>query len=153
MTTEITRNVAREIAEIFNRRRTLDKLLNIEFIAIGPGTATMKMKITEDMTNVYGSTHGGAVFALADAVFAYACNSRNVVSVASGCTIDYLAPSFPGDILTATGEFQGGRGRQGIYDVMITNQEGQLIATFRGKSHATNKTVLATEEEKTGDTP
>ena len=142
----MTHEIAQEIAETFNGRRTLDKLLGIEFINIGVGTATMRMKLTEDMVNVYGSAHGGVVFALADAVFAYACNSQNIVSVASGCSIEYLAPSFPGDILTATGEFQGGRGRQGIYDVMITNQDNKLIATFRGKSHSTKNTVL-------GDTP
>lgn len=138
----MTDEIAQEIAENFNKRRTLDRWLGIEFVSIGVGTATMRMKITEDMTNVYGSSHGGAVFALADAVFAYACNSQNVVSVASGCSIDYLAPSFPGDVLTASGEFKGGRGRQGIYDIMITNQNDQLIATFRGKSHATKESIL-----------
>ncbi|PCI34531.1 MAG: phenylacetic acid degradation protein PaaD [Alphaproteobacteria bacterium] len=141
-TPETPQALAETIAESFNGRHTLDKLLNIEFISIGPGTATMKMPITVDLVNVYGSTHGGAVFALADAVFAYACNSQNVVTVASGCSIEYLAPSFPGDVLTATATFQGGRGRQGIYDIMITNQDDKLIATFRGKSHATKQTVL-----------
>lgn len=138
----MTEEIAQEIAKTFNSRRTFDRFLGFEFVSMGVGSATMKVKITEDMVNVYGSTHGGVVFALADAVFAYACNSRNIVSVASGCSIDYLAPSFPGDILTATGEFQGGRGRQGIYDIMITNQNDQLIATFRGKSHATKEQVL-----------
>jgi len=133
---------ADKIATLFKGRRTLDKLLNIEFISIGVGTAVMRMKLTEDMVNIYGSAHGGAVFALADAVFAYACNSRNRVTVASGCAIEYLAPSFPGDILTASAEFQGGRGKQGIYDIMITNQNDQLIATFRGKSHSTKEQIL-----------
>ncbi|PCI43138.1 MAG: phenylacetic acid degradation protein PaaD [Alphaproteobacteria bacterium] len=138
----MTEKIAQKIAKTFNDRRTFDRFLGIEFIDIGVGTAVMKLKLTEDMVNVYGSTHGGVVFALADAVFAYACNSQNIISVASGCTIEYLAPSFPGDVLTATGKFQGGRGRQGIYDVMITNQNDQLIATFRGKSHATKEKVL-----------
>jgi acyl-CoA thioesterase len=138
----MSEKIAQEIAESFNNRHTFDRFVGFEFVNMGVGSATMKVKITEDMVNVYGSTHGGVVFALADAVFAYACNSRNIVSVASGCSIDYLAPSFPGDILTATGEFQGGRGRQGIYDIMITNQNDQLIATFRGKSHATKEQVL-----------
>lgn len=133
---------ADKIAALFKSRRTLDKLLNIDFISIGAGTAVMRMKVTEDMVNVYGSAHGGAVFALADAVFAYACNSRNIVTVASGCAIEYLAPSFPGDILTASAKFQGGRGKQGIYDIMITNQNDQLIATFRGKSHSTKEQIL-----------
>ncbi|MCK5424180.1 MAG: hydroxyphenylacetyl-CoA thioesterase PaaI [Emcibacter sp.] len=141
----MSEKIAQEIAESFNGRRTLDKLLDIEFVNIGVGSATMRMKLTEDMVNVYGSAHGGVVFALADAVFAYACNSQNIISVASGCSIEYLAPSFPGDVLTASGEFKGGRGRQGIYDVMITNQNDQLIATFRGKSHSTKDTVLGDE--------
>jgi len=139
---EATQEQADEIARIFNERRTLDKLLEIKFIDIGVGSATMQMEITEDKVNVYGSTHGGAVFALADAVFAYACNSQNNITVASGCSIEYLAPTFPGDILTAHGKYQGGRGRQGIYDIMITNQDHQLIATFRGKSHTTKDKVL-----------
>ncbi|MCF8474104.1 MAG: hydroxyphenylacetyl-CoA thioesterase PaaI [Emcibacter sp.] len=140
--TEPTQEQADEIARKFNERRTLDKYLNMEFVTIGVGTATMKMTLTHDMVNVYGSAHGGAIFALADAVFAYACNSKNFITVASGCSIEYLAPSFPGDTLTATGKFQGGRGRQGIYDIMITNQHDHLIATFRGKSHSTKDKVL-----------
>jgi len=140
--TDNKQHQAEEIARIFNGRRTLDKLLDIEFVSIGVGAATMKMEITADKVNVYGSAHGGAVFALADAVFAYACNSQNKVSVASGCSIEYLAPAFPGDILTARATYRGGRGRQGVYDIMITNQDDQLIATFRGKSHATKERVL-----------
>lgn len=142
----MSREIAQKIAAKFNSRRTLDKLLGIEFVSIDAGAAVMKLKLTEDMVNVYGSAHGGTIFALADAVFAYACNSRNIISVAAGCSIEYLAPAFPGDILTASGKFQGGRGRQGIYDIMITNQDDKLIATFRGKSHATKESVL-------GDTP
>ena len=138
----MSEDIAQKIGDSLKKRRTLDKLLNIELIDIGVGSATMKMEITEDMLNFYGSAHGGVVFALADAVFAYACNSQNIVTVAAGCSIEYLAPSFPGNMLTATAKYQGGRGRQGIYDVMITNQDDQLIATFRGKGHATREKVL-----------
>ncbi|PHZ85820.1 hydroxyphenylacetyl-CoA thioesterase PaaI [Paremcibacter congregatus] len=133
---------AEKIAEIFRGRQTLDKLLDMEFIDVGVGHATLRMTITKDKSNVMGSAHGGAIFALADAVFAYACNSQNIVTVASGCSIDFLAPAFPGDTLTAKAQYQGGRGRQGIYDIMITNQDDKLIATFRGKSHATKDTIL-----------
>ena len=142
MSQETTQEIARKIAEEFNSRRTLDKLLGIEFVSIDAGSAVMRLKLTGDMVNVYGSAHGGTIFALADAVFAYACNSRNIISVAAGCSIEYLAPAFPGDTLTASGKFQGGRGRQGIYDIMITDHDDKLIATFRGKSHSTKEKVL-----------
>jgi acyl-CoA thioesterase len=107
----MSREIAQKIAEKFNSRRTLDKLLGIEFVSIDTGAAVMKLKLTEDMVNVYGSAHGGTIFALADSVFAYACNSRNIISVAAGCSIEYLAPAFPGDTLTASGKIQGGPGR------------------------------------------
>lgn len=138
----MSQDVANDIGNLLKERHTLDDLLNMELTDIGPGTAAMTMVVSEDVLNFYGSAHGGVVFALADAVFAYACNSRNVVTVAAGCSIEFLAPSFPGDRLTARAEYKGGRGRQGIYDVMITNQDDQLIATFRGKGHATRESVL-----------
>ncbi|MBL4895053.1 MAG: hypothetical protein JKY59_09355, partial [Emcibacter sp.] len=75
MSEKNSQEIAQEIATIFNEKRTLDRMMGMEFISIGPGSASMRMKITEDMVNVYGSTHGGTLFALADAVFAYACNS------------------------------------------------------------------------------
>src|SRR5690606_27132993 len=72
---------------------------------------------------------------LADSTFAFACNSRNAVTVASGCTIDYLAPGFEGDTLTAQASEYSLAGRTGIYDVHVTNQDGKPIAIFRGRSY------------------
>ena len=50
------------------------------------------MPVRADMLNGHKTCHGGFIFALADSAFAFSCNSRNVSTVASGCTIDYLAP-------------------------------------------------------------
>ena len=75
--------------------------LGVRLLEVGPGHARMSMKVRADMLNGHQTCHGGFIFALADSTFAFACNSRNQATVASGCTIDFLAPGFEGDELTA----------------------------------------------------
>ncbi len=103
--------------------------------SVAPGQAAMTMTVRADMLNGHKTCHGGFIFALADSTFAFACNSRNLVTVASGCTIDFLAPAFEGDVLTATADEYSLAGRTGIYDVQVSNQDGKQIAIFRGRSY------------------
>ncbi|MBB5217077.1 hydroxyphenylacetyl-CoA thioesterase PaaI [Parapusillimonas granuli] len=109
--------------------------LGITLESVAPGEARMSMKVRPDMLNGHATCHGGFIFALADSTFAFACNSRNAATVASGCTIDYLAPGYEGDILTAQAKEYSLAGRTGVYDVQVTNQDGKRIAIFRGRSY------------------
>jgi acyl-CoA thioesterase len=110
--------------------------------SIAPGRASMSMTVRRDMLNGHKTCHGGFIFALADSTFAFACNSRNLVTVASGCTIDFLAPAFEGDRLTATADEYSLAGRTGIYDVHVKNQDGKAIAVFRGRSYRLKGNVV-----------
>ncbi|MFM9435722.1 acyl-CoA thioesterase [Janthinobacterium sp. CG_23.3] len=101
---------------------------------IRPGYARMSMPVRTDMLNGHQSCHGGYIFALADSAFAFACNSHNHNTVGAGCTIDYLAPGRLEDVLTAEAVEQALAGKSGVYDVKVSNQDGRLIALFRGKS-------------------
>jgi acyl-CoA thioesterase len=98
------------------------------------GYARMSMTVTAAMVNAHNTCHGGAIFTLADATFGYACNSHNQNALAASGAIEYLAPAYLDDRLTAVGVEQLRAGRQGIYDARVTNQRGELIALFRGKS-------------------
>jgi acyl-CoA thioesterase len=109
--------------------------LGLVMEAVAPGEARMSMKVRRDMLNGHQTCHGGFIFSLADSAFAFACNSRNAATVASGCTIDYLAPGFEGDILTAHAKEYSLAGRTGVYDVQVVNQDGKRIAIFRGRSY------------------
>lgn len=111
------------------------KALGVTLVAIAPGTATMTMKVRADMVNGHDLCHGGLIFTLADSCFAYACNSENFNTVASGARIEFLSPAHLGDELTATASqvYQGRR--SGIYDIAVVNQTGRLVALFRGNSH------------------
>ena len=110
---------------------------------IAPGQATLSMTITDAMSNGHGNCHGGYIFTLADSAFAFACNSYNQMAVAQHCSVTYLIPGRIGDRLTATATEVSRRGRSGIYDIRISNQDGDHVAEFRGHSRTVKGTHLS----------
>ena len=112
--------------------------LGMQIAAIGPGTATLKMQVRDDMLNGHGICHGGMILTLADSAFAFACNSHNRLSVAQHIQITYLAPANLGETLTARATEQAFHNRNGTYDIAVTGAEGRQIALVRGHSHSLN---------------
>ena len=125
-------------------RDAASQAMGMKLVEIRPGYARMTMPVRTDMLNGHQTCHGGFIFALADSAFAFACNSHNHTTVGAGCTIDYLAPGRLDDLLTAEAIERTLAGKTGIYDVNVTNQEGKMIATFRGKSHRVAGEVVPT---------
>jgi acyl-CoA thioesterase len=109
--------------------------LGMAVVEVGPGQASVTMTVRRDMLNGHAICHGGFMAALADTAFAYACNSYNELTVASGFSIDLLAPAREGDVLTARSTEMSKAGRTGVYDSEITNQRGERVALFRGRSY------------------
>lgn len=100
------------------------------------GSATMTLEVQAHHCNGHGMCHGGVIFLLADSAFAFACNSRNQVTVAQHNMISFIASGQLGDTLTAQATEVSLTGRSGIYDVRVTNQDGVIIAEMRGMSRA-----------------
>ena len=134
------------VAELYDRDPA-SRDLGMKIAAVKPDYAEVTMPVRADMLNGHATCHGGFVFAVADSAFAFACNSRNHATVASGCTIDYVAPAREGDLLTATAEMRTRKGRLGVYDITVTNQNDEVIAYFRGKSYQIGKKVLPEEHQ------
>jgi acyl-CoA thioesterase len=109
---------------------------------VGPGCAELTMTVRADMLNGHAICHGGFIFTLADSAFAYACNSYNLTTVASGCGIDFVAPAREGDLLTALAQERSVSGRTGVYDIEVKNQRGDTIAYFRGRSYRVKGHVI-----------
>jgi acyl-CoA thioesterase len=120
--------------------------MQMELVACEPGRAVMRMKVRAPMLNGHQICHGGLIFTLADSTFAFACNSHNKVTVAAGCSIEFLKPARLDDVLTCEGVEQVLQGRHGIYDMKVTNQRGEVIAVFRGKSASIQGTVIPEDE-------
>jgi acyl-CoA thioesterase len=125
---------AAAVAEVMMADDRAARHLGIELLDIEPGRARMQMTVRPEFTNGHGICHGGYIFLLADTSFAYACNSHNQRAVAAGCAIEFLAPAHEGDRLVADATEQHLAGRHGVYDIRVSDQDGRLVALFRGKS-------------------
>ena len=110
------------------------RMFGIELLEYGQGWARTRLTVRDDMVNGHDICHGGVIFSLADTAFACACNSWGPVTVAAGADIVFIAPGRLGDVLVAEARMRTGYGRNGVYDVTVTQGE-QVIAEFRGRSH------------------
>ena len=114
------------------------KWFGMQIDEIDEGRAVLSMTVKPEHCNGHGTCHGGVSFSLADSAFACACNSRNKNTVGQHTFMSYLAPGYAGDRLTATATEVSLTGRSGIYDVKVSNQDGTVIAEFRGVSRTIN---------------
>lgn len=116
--------------------------LGIEVIEIKEGYGKIKMMVRQEMMNGLNVVHGGIAFSLADSAFAFACNSRNNLSLALETSISFLKPVFIGDELTAVAKEIRNGNSTGVYLVEIKNQHDQLVGLFKGTCYRTGKALL-----------
>ena len=135
--------LAQAASEALHEQDFAAQMMGIEIIETTPGRAVLKMTVRPDMSNGHGMCHGGMIFTLCDTAFAHACNNTNKNTVASGCSIDYMAPGHLGDVLTATAQERSRTGRVGVYDIEVTRTDGTLVAVFRGKSYQIKGQLIA----------
>lgn len=122
--------------------------LGMEVVDLDAGHAVVKMTVREDMVNGHDVCHGGMIFSLADTSCAFACNSENHNALLGSSSIEYLRPAKQGDDLTATARVVNQGRRKGIYDVEVTNQEGQRVALFRGQTQRIGGVLVENQEEQ-----
>ena len=134
--------LARKIADHMRAQEGTGAAWNIEIEEAREGYARIAMVVRKDMLNGHHICHGGMIFSLSDTAFAYACNSRNMETVAQNATIAFLAPGRLGDRLVAECQEQALSGRSGVYAVTVTNQKGEKIAVFQGLSRSLGNPVL-----------
>jgi acyl-CoA thioesterase len=135
MTDRTPQQIADQVHEgmLANDRAT--KALGMRIEAVRPGESVITMTVRDDMLNGHDICHGGLIATLADSAFAFACNSYDELTVASGFSIDLMAPARLGDVLTARCSEVSRAGRTGVYDTDVINQRGERIAVFRGRSY------------------
>ena len=109
------------------------------------GYARIRMTLRPDMLNGHGIAHGGMVFALADTAFAYACNGRNLRTVAAQASIVFLDAAREGEVLVAEAREAALAGRSGVYQVSVRTGDGRAIAEFQGFSRSLGGAVIGTD--------
>jgi acyl-CoA thioesterase len=134
--------IAKKVVDKMMRDDLFSQWLGISLIEITEGYSKIKMTVREEMINGFGIVHGGVAFSLADSCFAFACNNRNVLSVALDTSINFTKPVHVGDVLTAEAkELHNGKST-GLYHITIKNQNDHTVALFKGTCFRTNKKLV-----------
>jgi acyl-CoA thioesterase len=141
----VGKHIAARVAEAMLAKEGTGPAWGIVIEEAREGYARIRMRLRPDMLNGHGIAHGGMIFALADTAFAYACNSRNVKTVAAQASIIFLGAARGGELLVAEAEEQALAGRSGVYNVSVSGEDGRAIAAFQGYSRSIGGSVI--EEE------
>ncbi|MBS0479336.1 MAG: hydroxyphenylacetyl-CoA thioesterase PaaI [Proteobacteria bacterium] len=134
--------LARRVATALLAREGAARAWALTLEDAGEGYSLVSMTLTPAMLNGHGTAHGGMIFALADAAFAYACNSRNIATVAQHCSIAFLNPGNAGERLRAEARETAAGGRSGVYSVTVFGEDDRVIATMQGLSRSLGRRVL-----------
>lgn len=135
-------DLATTVVDHMMKNDLFSQWLGIQIVTIAEGYSKVKMAVRNEMMNGLGIVHGGIAFSLADSSFAFACNSRNNLSVALDTSINFLKPVHVGDILIAEAkEIHNGKST-GLYQITITNQNNHVVALFKGTCFRTNKKLI-----------
>lgn len=118
--------------EEFLRRDHFASLLGIELCEAENGRARARLKIDEKHLNGLNMAHGGAIFGLADLVFAAASNSYDRIAVGIHADIYFLKSVRKGEVLTGEATELSRSDKIATYAIKITNDQDELIACFRG---------------------
>jgi acyl-CoA thioesterase len=104
------------------------KKFGLKLIDLQEGYAKVAMSFTEDMENIFGMAHGGALFALIDESFEIASNSHGTMAVALNMNINYVATPAKGSYLTAEAKELNRTKKTATYDIRVTDSQNNLIA-------------------------
>jgi acyl-CoA thioesterase len=133
---------AKQVVAHMMQHDLFSQWLGIEVLEIKEGYSKIKMIVRKEMMNGLGIVHGGIAFSLADSAFAFACNNRNILSVALDTSINFIKPVHLADVLTAeTKELHNGKST-GLYHITISNQNGHAVALFKGTCFRTSKSLV-----------
>jgi acyl-CoA thioesterase len=136
-------NLANAVVTHMMEHDLFSQWLGIEVLEIKEGYSKIKMTVRPEMINGFGIVHGGIAFSLADSAFAFACNNRNVLSVALDTSINFIKPVHVDDVLVAEAkELHNGKST-GLYHITITNQKNHEIAIFKGLCYRTDKSLIS----------
>lgn len=120
-----------EAIQTFIQQDRFAKHCGVELLEVSEGRAKARLDIKEDHLNGVGIVHGGALFTLADLVFAAASNSYGTVAVAINVNISYMKAVKDGTLFAEATEVSRNP-KLATYSIPVTTENGELVATFQG---------------------
>ena len=124
------------------KRETFAQALNMELIELDDGYSVVEMVYTpENMNNMYDRAHGGAIFGLMDEAFEAASQTKGTIAVALNVNITYVTSPQPGSRLRAEARRVSETKKTESFDIKITDQDGNMIATCQALVYQTGKPI------------
>ena len=119
-----------ELAQYMLNQDFFSQWMGIKLIEVREKYCLIEMPIKQEMINGLKTVHGGVTFAFADSALAFSSNNTNEASVALNCTINFTKAVKLGDTLFAESILISDTRKTGIYDISITNQNKELVASL-----------------------
>ncbi|MEK7258066.1 MAG: hydroxyphenylacetyl-CoA thioesterase PaaI [Bacteroidota bacterium] len=133
------KSLATQVIDAMYNNDPFSLWLGVERIDEGAGRCTLRMVVRREMLNGFGIAHGGITYSLADSALAFASNSHGRKAVSVETSISHISQVREGDVLTAEAVEESLSNKIGIYRITVKNQEGKLVALFKGTVYRTSK--------------
>jgi acyl-CoA thioesterase len=130
---------AKKIVDAMYNNDPMSQWLGIERLQDGPGLSVLRMTVRKEMLNGFDIAHGGIAYSLADSALAFASNAHGVQAVSIETAISHIAQAREGDVLITRVTEKNVTTRTGLYHVDVINQEGKVIAYFKGTVYRTGR--------------
>ncbi|HFA48813.1 MAG TPA: hydroxyphenylacetyl-CoA thioesterase PaaI [Bacteroidetes bacterium] len=135
----IEKKLPARITDAMMQKDYFSQWLGIERVEDGPGRCVLKMTVRKEMLNGFGIAHGGITYSLADSALAFASNSHGRMAVSVETSISHTQKVKEGDVLTAVAEEENLSHKIGNYRVTVKNQDGKVVALFKGIVYRSGK--------------
>ena len=106
-------------------------LTGIEIVEAGKGYCKARLIIEDKHLNAANVVQGGAIFTLADLAFAVAANSYGQLALTINVNISFLSGRSTGTLYATATEVDKPT-RLGAYDVLVSDEQGDIVARFNG---------------------
>jgi acyl-CoA thioesterase len=122
------------------------QVLGLRLKKVDEGYSLVEMTTSDEMQNILGNTHGGAIFSLIDEAFETASNSHGTIAVALNMNVTFIAPPSPGEVLQAEAKEINLTPRTATYLITVTGRGNRLIATCQALVYRKKETLPFLEE-------
>jgi acyl-CoA thioesterase len=124
------------------KKEPFARTLQMELIELADGHSVVEMDYEPGkMNNIYARAHGGAIYALIDEAFETAGQTDGTIAVALNVNVMYVSSPQPGRRLHAEAHRVSQTKKTAGYDIKVTDQNGQIIATCQALAYRTGKTI------------
>lgn len=130
-----------KIRQFFIDQDLFARHVGIELIDVNPGQAKTSMKIESHHLNGAKTVHGGAIFTLADFAFAVASNSHGTLAMGINTSVSFVKSATKGTLYAVATEQSLNR-KLASYSVIVTDDDGDVVAIFQGMVYRKNESIL-----------